>query len=230
MIKAVLFDMDGTMYDTEKLSVDGWVWAAKECGSPLTREQILQFRGRPMRVNAAAFAGWYGSEDLYYHIRKFRTAYVEKYLAEQGVPVKPGLFEVLSAIKEKGIKTCIATGTARAIASEYWEKTGVLPWFDATVCGDEMKVGKPDPEPFLRAAAAVGEDPKDCAVLEDSPNGLISAHWAGCMVIDIPDLDEPTDEIRAICDYVFPSLHEVAELVRSWPEPGKTDKTPEEKK
>ena len=69
MIKAALFDMDGTMFDTERLSVEGWVWGAAQCGCGLTREQVLEFRGRPMKVNAAAFAGWYGSEELYHHVR-----------------------------------------------------------------------------------------------------------------------------------------------------------------
>ena len=128
-------------------------------------------------------------------------------------------------LKEKGIKTCIATGTARPQAKELWEKTGVLPWFDATVCGDEMKIGKPDPEPFLKAAAAVSEAPENCVVFEDSPNGLLSAHRAGFMVIDIPDLEEAAEEIRAICDYVFPTLLEAAELVKTWAavEAGKTE-------
>ena len=225
MIKAALFDMDGTMFDTERLSVEGWVWGAAQCGCGLTREQVLEFRGRPMKVNAAAFACWYGSEELYHHVRSYRTLYVEKYIAEHGVPLKPGLFELLKVLKEKGIKTCIATGTARPQAKELWEKTGVLPWFDATVCGDEMKIGKPDPEPFLKAAAAVSEAPENCVVFEDSPNGLLSAHRAGCMVIDIPDLDEPAEEIRAICDYVFPTLLEAAELVKTWAavEAGKTE-------
>ena len=218
MIRAVLFDMDGTMFDTERLSMEGWLRAARAKNNGLDREHFLLFRGRSIPANAAAFASWYGSEELYYEMRKIRTEYIQNYLKENGMPIKPGLFELLKLLKKKNLKTCIATSTKRDQAEQYFVQTGVKDYFTDTVCGDEAEKSKPDPEIFLKAAEKISEKPENCLVLEDSPNGILAAKAAGCMAFMIPDLVPAEEEIKGVFDRECASLLEVAEIIETWPD------------
>lgn len=202
MIKAAIFDMDGTMFDTERLSFEGWTLAAKWCGYPLSAEQKLAFRGRSRIRNWHAFQSWFGEDSAYWSLRAIRNAYVKRQVADSGVPFKPGLIELLEYLRSSGIRTCIATGTDRAAASAYWEKCGILRYFDDTVCGDEVTLSKPDPEIFLTAAQKINTPPENCLVFEDSPNGARAANAANCHLFLIPDLDMPDEEIRGYADAV----------------------------
>ena len=120
-------------------------------------------------------------------------------------------------LREKNIKSCVATVTRREEAAPYWEKSGVLPFFDGTLCGDEVVNGKPDPEIFLKAAAMMKSDPSECIVFEDSPNGIRAAAAAGCHACMIPDLDRPTPEIAVRCEWIVDSLLDAAAIVDSFP-------------
>lgn len=215
MIKAVLMDMDGTMYDTERLSTIGWQKAAEETGCPLTTEQIWAFRGRNQYRNCDLFCTWYHDADLYWKMRAIRLKFINGWIDGHGVPLKNGLFELLGVLRDKQIPVCIATGTSREAASGYWEKTGVLPYVAATICGDEVTLSKPDPDMFLKAAAKVHTPPAECLVLEDSPNGGLAAVRAGSPLILIPDETPIPADVRAQALAVCPSLSDVAELFRS---------------
>ena len=214
MIKAVLMDMDGTMFDTERLSTEGWLKAGRETGYEMTKEQIWDFRGRSRMENCALFHSWFGPDAPYWELREIRTKYLEDYLDEHGVPYKPGLRELLVYLKEAGIRTCIATGTAREAASGYWAKCDVLNYVDATLCGDQVVHAKPHPEMFLRAAELLDTPPEECLVLEDSPNGATSAKAAGCHLVIIPDETPATDEMRRQADHVVDTLFAVLSLFR----------------
>lgn len=212
MTEAVLMDMDGTLFDTERLSLEGWRRAGQETGCPMTDEQILSFRGRSRTDNCALFQSWFGPDAPYRDARRIRTAYIQSFIAQNGVPLKPGLYEMLRTFRRLHLRTCLATGTARATAEGYWDRTEIRPYLDASVCGDEVVHAKPDPEIFLRAAAAVRTPPENCAVLEDSPNGVLAARRAGCTIVVIPDLTQPTPEMAESADFIVPSLRDAAEL------------------
>lgn len=214
MIRAVLMDMDGTLFDTERLSTEGWLKAGREAGYPMTKEQIWSFRGRGRNANCELFRSWFGADAPYWAVRKVRTDYVEGYIARHGVPLKPGLYEMLSYFKEAGLKTCLATGTARDAASGYWAKTKVLDYMDATLCGDEVERTKPHPDMFLRAAELVQTPPEECVVLEDSPNGAEAARRAGCHLIIIPDETPATPVMKAAADFEATSLFEVVDYMK----------------
>ena len=154
MLHTGLFDMDGTMFDTERLSLLGWRDAAKKTGIPLTDEMILSFRGRNKKMNEEMFHSWFGEDAPYMEVRKYRDEWILRYLDEKGLPEKKGLRELLDYLKSLGWKLCIVTGTAREDASKYWNRTGILEYFDDTLCGDEVTVCKPDPEIFRKAAAS----------------------------------------------------------------------------
>jgi len=211
MIRAVLMDMDGVMFDTERLSTVAWTKTSQKYGCPLTREQILNFRGSNMWDNEKKFLELYpGKSETYWTMRKERYEMFFAYIDEHGVPIKPGLYELLNTLKEYNLPVCVATGTARETAEMYWEKTGVKPFFSATICGGEVERSKPDPQVFLLAAEKVGVPPEECMVIEDSPNGLHAARAAGCYTVMVPDESQPDDELLKICDEVLPDLNAVA--------------------
>ncbi len=214
MIRAVLMDMDGTLFDTEHLSTQGWLKAGRQMGYPMTKEQIWSFRGRGRDANCELFRRWFGPDAPYWAVRQVRTEYVEDWIARHGVPLKPGLYEMLEYFKESGLKTCLATGTAREAASGYWAKTKVLEYLDATLCGDEVVHTKPDPEMFLTAAKLVQTPPEECIVLEDSPNGAEAAKRAGCHLIVIPDETPATPAMEDAADYVADSLYDVVSYMK----------------
>ncbi len=215
MLKAVLLDVDGTLFDTERLFTDGWLRAAKEKGYPMTVEHAISFHGKGQKVNGQAFCGWFGEDADYWGTRALRQKYVEAEIARHGVPIKEGLFAFLDFLKENDIKIALATGTVRPEAQPRWEKAGIMKYVDASVCGDEVINNKPDPEIFLKAAEKLGVDPHDCAVLEDSDSGLHAAREAGAYVIMVPDMDPVTEELKnGIVDAVCPSLTDAIEHIR----------------
>ncbi len=216
MLKAVLLDVDGTLFDTERLFMDGWLRASREFGYPMTYEQILFFHGKGQKENEASFLEWFGENADYWAVRALRQKYVEEMIAKDGVPLKPGLFEFLNFLKQQNIKIALATGTIRKEGLPRWEKSGLLPYIDASVCGDEVSHNKPDPEIFLKAAEKLSVAPEDCLVFEDSQAGLLAGHRAGCKVCLIPDMEEASEDIRKeAVDYVCSSLLEAIDLIRN---------------
>ena len=218
MIKAALFDMDGTMYDTERISSAAWVYACSQFGYPMTFEQTFAMHGHNAHDNGILFASWFGDDAPYQEIRDVRSRYMEDYFRKNPVPVKPGLFELFSELRSRNIRITVATGTAREIASGYWESTGVLPWISASVCGNETHKSKPDPEVFLKAAALSQAKPEECIVFEDSRDGVFAARAAGTTVFLIPDTEPVTDDVLEAADYILPSLLEAVPIIHAWPE------------
>lgn len=214
MIFGAIFDMDGTMFDTERLSLEGWMAGCGKYGIPLTREQFLQFRGHSIAENRRLFCGWFGADAPYEAVRAERDVYISNFIQQHGIPIKPGLFALLEALKSLGVRCCIATGTAREAAAVYWKVSGVLPYFDETICGNEVVNCKPNPEIFLKAAAKLQLPPEQCVIFEDSPNGIRAAMAAGSHLIIVPDLDEPDEEMKKASDAVCKTLAEAIPVVK----------------
>ncbi|GAA5231494.1 HAD-IA family hydrolase [Verticiella sediminum] len=197
-IQAAIFDMDGTMFDTERLRFKTLNQASRELtGKPITETVLMGSLGLSAK-RAEALAKSYHSEDYpYAEIRKRGDELELSYVRTYGVPVKTGLIEVLERLRKSGLVMAVATSSRRAIAEEYLINANVLKYFDITVCGDEVKQGKPHPEIFLRAAAALNTPPDQCLMFEDSENGLRSAAGAGGQAILIEDIKVPTAEMHA---------------------------------
>ena len=221
MIKAVLFDMDGILFDTEIVMKEGWQKAARELNFTLTEEHLSQMRGSALPRSRKLFEEWFHGQVTYDEGRAIRTAYLNDYIQRNGVPEKPGLHEFLSWLKEHSIKVAVATSTTRRVAEGYWKQSGIDQYIDASVCGDEVINSKPDPEIFLKAASLLKVPIAACMVAEDSINGLKAARAAGAISCMIPDLTPYTKELFPFCDYVSPSLLDCKEILLQTPEADK---------
>ncbi len=200
MIRAVIFDMDGTLYDSEKIYGKGWMTAG------LTREQYYQLIGRS-RVNIDALLEQWGYDVA--AVRKVRTEAVEETLQADGVEPKPGALECLQWLRENKIPAAIATSSAKEVADRYLAMTNMGEYFDLVISGNTLERGKPFPDIFLEAARLLGQQPSECLVVEDSFNGVRAGRNAGMYTVMIPDLIPPDEEMRSLADDILGSLHEL---------------------
>ena len=212
-VKAVLFDMDGLVLDTEKLYTRFWQEAAKAHGYPMTREQALGMRSLNRGAGAAKLASYFGEGVDYDAIRKTRIGLMEAFIEEEGVEVKPGLEVLLSYLKEQDIKTAITTSSPLERTISYLSKVGLEQSFDKLISGYMVERGKPEPDIYLYAAGQLDCKPKECMVLEDSPAGILAAHRAGCLPVMIPDQDEPDEVTKPLLYAVVRRLDLVLELL-----------------
>ena len=213
-ITAVLFDMDGLVLDTEKLYTRFWQEAAKAFGYPMTKEQALGMRSLNRGAGLAKLQSYFGSSVNYDEIRNKRIELMDAFVEQEGVSLKPGIHELLAFLKEKGIKTSIATSSPMERTLLYLGSVGLQHSFDELVSGYMVEKGKPEPDIYLYAAEKLGVKPENCMVLEDSPAGILAAYRAGCLPVMIPDQDEPTEETSKMLYAKVESLAEVINLLR----------------
>ena len=205
----VFFAMDGPLIDTEKYYNFCWYEAITKFGYAITREEALALRslGRPHVYRF--FEEKYGKGFPYDEVRAYRKQLMEEMIRHDGIDVKPGAKELLSWLTSHHIRCMIATATDLERTKRYLEQTGLASYFDELISAVMVKQGKPSPDIYLFACERAGRAPEDCIAIEDSPNGVQSAAAAGCHVFMVPDLSEPDDETRALCDGVFKSLAEL---------------------
>lgn len=197
-IQGVLFDMDGLILDTEKLYTRFWQEAAHCLGYPMTKEQALGMRSMNHTEGEAKIKSYFGPDAPYMKIRSKRIELMDAFIEKEGVQLKPGIHELLQYLKERGIKTSIATSSALDKTLNYLSFVHLDQSFDNIVTAYMVEKGKPEPDIYIHAAHELGLEPCNCLALEDSPSGLTSAYRAGCLPVMIPDQDQPTKEIRKI--------------------------------
>lgn len=212
-ICGVLFDMDGVVLDTEKLYARFWAEAAHALGYPMTYEQALGMRSLNSAAGQAKLESYFGPGVSRSAMRDKRVELMDAFVAENGIDPKPGIHELLDALKKRGIKTAIATSSPMPRATAYLSRLGLLEKFDCICSGHDVKQGKPAPDIYLHAAASVGIPPENCLAIEDSPAGLESAFRAGCMPVLVPDLDGSDEQMRKILFAEADTLLELLELL-----------------
>lgn len=213
MIEAVLFDMDGLMFDTERMYQKAWLQAGRQMGAPMEPEIVDRLRGRNREGCARVCREAFGEDFDFDAMRTACRALMARWIEEDGLPVKPGLYELLAELERRGIPAVLATSTTRDSAWSHLQRAKVDRYFLGAVCGDEVSHSKPDPEVFLKAAALAGKDPARCMVLEDSPAGVRAGAAAGCFTVMVPDLTAPDEELKKLADEILPGLRDVIPLL-----------------
>jgi DNA helicase-2/ATP-dependent DNA helicase PcrA len=213
MIRAVLFDMDGTLIDTEKYYRVFWPKAMAEFGYHMTDEQVLSMRslGRPFAP--ARLKEWFGEELDYYAIRARRTEMMEAQLDIDGIQLKPGAVEILEELRRRGILAAVATATPPERTEKYLGLTGIRPYFSKIISATQVKEGKPSPDIYLYACEQLGLSPEECLAVEDAPNGILAAYRAGLRVVMVPDQTQPDEELKRILYACVDRLDQVAECL-----------------
>ena len=210
MVKAVLFDMDGTMLDTEPVSASCWKKAAKELGYVIEDRFMNTLYGKNIASIEKMLQAEFGICEEAVEIIERRLMHYKAYLAEYGVPKKPGLIEVLEYLKREHIPAVVCTSTEKATAENVLKKAGIYDYFAGHVYGDMVTRSKPDPQGFHMAAELAGQKPCDCLVVEDSPNGVLAGKAAGGSIIFIPDCMEMPE---GVLDGITAQLRDLNELM-----------------
>lgn len=208
MIKAVIFDQDGLMFDTERISAEAWNKAAGELGVTVRESFLCTVRGMNYEDSTRRFKEEYGNIDVDVEdLRRRKREYFTAMMQEREIPVKPGLPELLVYLKEQGYEIALATASSLDYSMENLRRAGIAEYFHHFVTGDMVKHAKPDPEIFLRTAECLGRKPEECLVLEDSLNGVRAGVEGGFVTIMVPDLTQPDEWIRqssaTVCDSLF---------------------------
>ena len=218
-LEGAIFDMDGTMFDTERLRFKMLKQASKEIYGKAISDQILYDSLGVSAVTAEKLAKeCYGDDYPYKKIREHADELERGYVRENGVPVKEGLYNLLERLKKNEVLLALATSSRREIAEEYLVNARVLRFFDVIICGDDVEKGKPNPEIFLKAANELNCEPGNCFIFEDSQNGLLSASAAGGIPIFIKDIKEPDSEVKALAFKSYEKMTDfLAELIQQMP-------------
>lgn len=197
-LEAVVFDMDGLMFDSERIVQMSWNKAGEILGYGPLGENIYHTLGFNLQKRAAYFKNKYGEdfpfEKFLNEYRKFYQSYVKKY----GLPVKTGLQELLLYLKNKNIKMAIATSSSDTTAKKNINRAGITHYFDVIISGNMVKKSKPFPEIYQTACKQLNVLPEHAMALEDAPNGLRAAYAAGMMAVMIPDLLKDSSSVDDI--------------------------------
>lgn len=212
-VKAVIFDMDGVILDTEKHYVSAWCEAAAGAGFAFTRQHALMLRSLDVEMAQELMKSIFGESFDYYAIREVRRKLVSERLDKYGIEKKPGIDEILDYLKRNGIKTAVATATPIELTLERLTRTGLRESFDRIVSAKQVKRGKPAPDVYQYACSQIGEKPSDCIAVEDSPNGIKSAYAAGCMPVMVPDLTQPDEELIPLLYARADSLYGIKDII-----------------
>jgi beta-phosphoglucomutase-like phosphatase (HAD superfamily) len=208
----VIFDMDGLLFDTEALWQEALLAAAAEAGHDIPDAVYKGSIGVRRSQCRGLFLAHFGEDFAFddFHADWRRHFWV---IAETGLALKPGAPELLDALDQLRLPRAIATSSSRSTVERHLASHSLTERFDQIVCRGDYDNGKPAPDPFLTAAERLGVEPELCLALEDSHVGVRSASAAGMMTVMVPDLLEPTEEVRALCILVARDLHHVRTLV-----------------
>lgn len=213
MIKAVIFDMDGTMLDTEHVKEEGLKYVGESLNVKIDDQTLTQIRGtnntRLKEILCNKFEGLNVEKLL-----ETREKYVEKYFENNPIEPKKGLLELLEFLKNHDYKMAVASSSNLEVIKKYLKKVGVFDYFDVIIGGDIVTKGKPDPEIYSKCIEQLNLSKEECIGVEDTANGVLSIHRAGMKPIMIPDLEKPSEEIENLVYAKLESLSDVIPVLK----------------
>lgn len=207
MKKGAIFDMDGLLFDTERLYRESWQEIAVQFGLTPDPQFPWAVAGTSGEGMQEVVRQYYPQVDAQAFIARV-VARVES-MVEQHVPQKPGMREILEYLRNKQAKIAVASSSSQKTILHNLQKAQAESYFDAVVSGEQVENGKPAPDIFLAAAAKIGLAPQECYVLEDGVNGARAGIAAGCTTVMVPERDQLPDDLRKNCAGIYHSLHEV---------------------
>lgn len=208
MISAAIFDMDGTLVDSERLGLRAWRMAAHEMGLDIPEDLPQSFIGFNQPAVLSRLTDHLGDGALARRLFDRHWDF-RRELSRTELEPKPGVYDALEALAARRVAMAVATSSGREITEFNLGRLGLRDYFACLTCGTEVERGKPDPEVFLTTAAKLGVEPDECIVVEDSANGVRAGHAAGMKVFLIPDLVQPTEEIEGMCYQRLSSLEQL---------------------
>ncbi len=206
--KAVVFDLDGTLIDSEALVLGAYMAAAEKFSLPFSRQQFLTLVGQHREATDRRLQEYFGA----FPLEQFH-AEVSKHIGAGAAPLKDGALELMDALDTLAMPYALATSSGRPWVDRHFAHHRLHARFRAVITRSDVLNRKPHPDPYLKAAAALGHAPVDILAIEDSPTGCASAHAAGLMTILAPDLLEPDEETRSRALHIVASLREVLDLL-----------------
>lgn len=214
MIKALLFDMDGLLLDSEWVVQESWNVAGEALGYGKVGEHIYNTLGMNASGRKEYFNNVFGTGFPYEEFQKLSRKAFFNVADQEGIPLKPGAKELIFYAKQMGYKVGLVTSSRKEYAMDVLKKAGIFSCFDGCIFGDMVSKSKPDPEIYEKGCKMLGEEPEWCIAFEDAPAGVIAASAAGIDVIMVPDLVQPNDAIRMRTWKVLDSLDEAIGLLR----------------
>lgn len=211
-VRAVIFDMDGLLVDTEQIVFEAMTAAARGDGRELPFEVFKRMVGLPGIASDLIVREHFGED---FDLERWRAGIHLHFdaIAAAGIALKAGVLELLDVLDARSFPRAVATSSTRPAVEHSLGQHRLIERFDAIISRELQTRHKPDPDPFLKAAQALGVAPEDCLALEDSHNGVRAAAGAGMMTIMVPDLLDPTEEMRELCLHIAQDLHEVRGLL-----------------
>ncbi len=208
-IKAIVFDMDGVLFDTERLYLESWKILGEQRKIEHIEETARKCIGLSVTDTVALLKNTYGENFPIEENHRIINQMAQERIERDGMPMKEGAEEILAYLYGRGLPIGLASSTAYKKIISHLERSKLKKYFSVIVGGDMIAKSKPDPEIYLTACRKLGVDPSEAVAVEDSRNGIISAYKAGLAPIMVPDLIEPTAELLEMAEVKLDTLFEV---------------------
>lgn len=213
-MNTVVFDMDGVLFDTERLCEQSWLVTAEEEGLPDMEKIFPRCIGLNANDSRKIVMEAYGEDFAYEDFRQRASKWFRDYIDKNGLPIKPGTREILAWLKKSGWRVGLASSTRRSTVLEHLEQAGIGEFFSVVITGDMVEHSKPRPDIYLLACRELGAAPEEAYAIEDSPNGIRSAYAAGMTPLMVPDMIAPDQEMARLSRKIFSDLGEVLDFLK----------------